>query len=1029
MQGHSAYHDGLLCTGPVNEILTVSWLRSKSLPILWLVAVATSLAFACPLRASDFSGSRVSRLAKTRNPGSASRPPHPRYAKPPLLNSHSNERGRFDLRNPVFIENQGQFDEKVRFRIVGNGASLWLTDQEIVFDFVRRKDSHELLPPEADGAFKVGRGGRLLGLRKSDNPELERIVFSQNLVGAGSKPVIEAKEPLPGTYNYFIGSDPAKWHTHVRAFREVVYHDVWQGIDLKLYANGRNLEQEFIVHPGADPAQVRLAYEGIKKLDLAKNGSLQIHTELGNLMESQPRLFQEVAGKRVAVKGRFRISGDSYTFDVGHRNKDLALVIDPTLLYSAFLGGSAGVSCGNPPFGGCGLSENATGIAVDTAGSAYVTGVTASPDFPLTTGALQTTFAPDCCAFVTKLSPLGDQFEYSTFIGGTNFSGAASNAIAVNTLGEAYITGFAGTGYPITPNALEASFNGGIFFTKLSSDGDALLYSTQIGRAFIGFARANAIAVDSTGNAFITGSVDNGYSLDVTPTGFQPSFSPQAGRLAFLSVVDPTQSGRAALIYGTYLGNSGSDDGFGVAVDSFGMAYLTGAANDAAFPVTPGAYQTTYAGGVDAFVAKINPNGSGAGSLIYSTYLGASNEDIGSGIGVDALGNAYVVGFTNSGKSSPAFPTTPGALQTTYPGGDFSGFVTKLNAAGSGLVFSTYHGGFQGNPTSVAIDSLGNAVVAGLTSGNFPVTPDAFQSVFHGGNLFRASDAFVSKFAPDGTLLYSTFLGGAGGDGANGVAIDTVGDAYVTGFTTSFDFPTFFSAQPQINTGGGAGPADAFISKIALGNRSATSITGVLPKFGGNAGNVTTTVVGSGFQTGATMKLVCAGQADILAFNVSVASDGRTISGTFTLTGSAAETCDVVVTNADGGIATDAQTFMVETGGSPNMWVDIVGLPNMRGGSSQSYYVVYGNRGNVDATAIVVSVEVQNAVTWTLLNGQIPIFEQLQPNGAVLRAFAAPVIPPQGSSATVVTITAPPAEAVGVDVSLPFQLRAWVNPR
>ena len=368
MQGHSAYDGELLCKVAENRLLTAgSWLRSTSLGILCLLAVATGLVFASPVPVSDSSDSPDRRLAKTKNPVSAPGPTRPRDAKPPIPNSHPDERGRFDLRDPVFIENQGQFDERVRFRVVGNGASLWLTDQGIVFDFVRQKESHESLPPEARGAFSVGRGRSLLGLRKAENHELERIVFSQKLVGAGSKPVIEANEPLPGTYNYFIGSDPAKWHTHVHAFREVMYHDVWQGIDLKLYANGRNLEQEFIVHPGADPSQVRLAYEGIKKLDLATNGSLQIHTEFGNLIESQPRLFQELAGKRVAVRGRFRISGDSYTFDVGRRNKELALVIDPTLLYSTFLGGSTGFGCG--PFS-CAVSEEANAIAVDSSGSA-----------------------------------------------------------------------------------------------------------------------------------------------------------------------------------------------------------------------------------------------------------------------------------------------------------------------------------------------------------------------------------------------------------------------------------------------------------------------------------------------------------------------------------------------------------------------------------------------------------------------------------------------------------------------------------
>jgi hypothetical protein len=967
MQDHSAYHGGLLCKGPVNKILTVSWLRSTSFPILWLVAVATSLAFGCALWASDSSDSPGSRLAKTGNHVSASGPTHPRDAKPPILNSHSDERGRFDLRNPVFIENQGQFDEKVRFRVVGNGAGLWLTDQGIVFDFVRRKNSHELLLPEAGGAFNVGRRDGLFGRKKSDSHELERIVFSQKLVGAGSKPVIEANDPLPGTYNYFMGSDPARWHTHVHAFREVVYHDVWQGIDLKLYANGRNLEQEFIVHPGADPAQVRLAYEGIKKLDLAKNGSLWIHTKFGNLIESQPRLFQELEGKRLAVKGRFRISGDSYTFDVGHRNKELALVIDPTLLYSTFLGGSAGVSCGNPPFGGCGLSENATGIAVDTTGSAYVTGVTASPDFPVTTGALQTTFAPDCCAFVTKLSPLGDQLEYSTFIGGTIFSGAASNAIAVNALGEAYITGFAGTGYPITTNALEASFNGGIFFTKLSSQGDALLYSTQIGRAFIGFARGNAIAVDSSGKAYIAGSVDNGYSLDVTTGAFQNSFPPQAGLVAFLSVIDPTQSGRAGLFYSTYLGTSGADNGLGVALDALGMAYITGFANDPFFPVTPGAYQTTYAGGVDAFVAKINPNASGAGSLIYSTYLGASNEDIGSGIGVDALGNAYVVGFTNSGLNSPPFPTTPGALQMTYPGGGNSGFVTKLNPAGNQLVYSTYHGGFQGAPTSVAVDALGNAYVAGQTSGNFPVTLDAFQPVFRGGAIFRNSDAFVSKFGSDGSLIYSTFLGGGGGDGANAVAIDQIGDAYVTGFTTSPDFPTTISAlQRTMNLSGPSTPVDMFVSKLPIGLPQNLSVTGMLPSVGGNTGPTTPQINGSGFHIGATAKLIGL-DPEIPALNVNVSSGGRVMDATFDLSGSIPGTRSLVITNPDGSNITVPLAFTIASGGSPDIRTHKIGTKPVPG-RLITYFITVENVGRIDSLDQFLSESLQPGLTLKTVN-------------------------------------------------------------
>jgi hypothetical protein len=372
--------------------------------------------------------------------------------------------------------------------------------------------------------------------------------------------------------------------------------------------------------------------------------------------------------------------------------------------------------------------------------------------------------------------------------------------------------------------------------------------------------------------------------LQKTTSAFQTSFPPQAVQVAFLSVIDPVQSGRSALLYSTYLGSSGADNALGVAVDASGMVYLTGFANDPLFPVTPGAYQTTYAGGVDAFVTKINPNASGTASLIYSTYLGGPGEDLGQGIGADSLGNPYIVGFTNSGLNSPPFPTTPGALQTTYPGGGNSGFVIKLNPAGNQLVYSTYHGGFQGAPTSVAVHGVGNAYVAGLTSGNFPVTPDAFQPVFRGGNIFRASDAFVSKFSPDGSLIYSSFMGGAGGDGVNAIAIDQVGDAYVTGFTTSPDFPVTFNAfQPAINANGTNGPADAFISKLPLSSQQTLAISSVSPARAGNVGTTHVRLLGAGFHQGITVELV--GSTTIPATSAFVGTEGRIIDVSFDLSG------------------------------------------------------------------------------------------------------------------------------------------------
>ena len=271
-------------------------------------------------------------------------------------------KGTLGLAAPVFIENKGQFDERVRFRVVGNGASIWLTKDGIVFDFLRGKNpGHKATSPIVHKASAA-------------DQESTRIVFAQKFVAGDSGGQIEAKDPIPGTYNYFIGSDASKWVTHVRAYREIVYRDVWEGIDVKLAANGRNLEEELIVHPGADLDKARLAYEGIRGLSVAKDGSLRIRTDFGEMTETAPRLYQDLAGKRVPVKGKFKIYGDNtYAFIAASHRMTVALVVDPTLLYSTFLGGSVGFGCG--PFF-CATSEQANGIAVDSSGSAYVTGFT-----------------------------------------------------------------------------------------------------------------------------------------------------------------------------------------------------------------------------------------------------------------------------------------------------------------------------------------------------------------------------------------------------------------------------------------------------------------------------------------------------------------------------------------------------------------------------------------------------------------------------------------------------------------------------
>ena len=284
--------------------------------------------------------------------------------------------------SPVFIENRGQFDARVKFLVRGNGANLWLTNEGIVFDFQR--------PAQKQSSDVTGAKRQTFDPRvKSQQPPMERLVFKQKLVSGNANPTIDARDPQPGIYNYFLGSDPNKWRSHVLAYKEVVYRDVWAGVDLKLYANGPNLEEEFIVHPGADASAVRLAYDGIEGLTTQDDGSLRVATAFGDMLETSPRIYQESSGKTIPVAGNFKVNGNAYTFEISKRDEHSDLTIDPTVLYSTYLGGSAG----NDPYRA--NYEVATGVAVDAGGNAYVTGYTRSEDFPVTPGAFQTTYY--CC--------------------------------------------------------------------------------------------------------------------------------------------------------------------------------------------------------------------------------------------------------------------------------------------------------------------------------------------------------------------------------------------------------------------------------------------------------------------------------------------------------------------------------------------------------------------------------------------------------------------------------------------------------
>jgi sugar lactone lactonase YvrE len=553
---------------------------------------------------------------------------------------------------------------------------------------------------------------------------------------------------------------------------------MYKGIDLVYHGTNQVLEYDFEVAPQIDPKQIAIEFQAIEKLEIEENGDLSIKTSNGTLSNHKPIIYQEIDGQKQMIAGNFKLlSNDSVGFEVGSYNHNFPLIIDPTvsLAYSTFLGGSS--------------ADQGNAIAVDASGSAYVVGQTNSTNFPTINAFQPTAIGGGSDVFVTKFSATGTSLVYSTFLGGS--SSDQGFGIAVDSSGNTYITGTTNsTNFP-TMNAFQSTLGGSndAFITKLSATGTSLVYST-----FLGGDSGDSgirIAIDGSGNAYVTGNTN---STDFPRmNAFQSAFG-GGNSDGFTTKLSATGN---SLIYSTFLGGSASDTTAEIAVDTNGNAYVIGSTQSTNFP-TVNAFQSTNAGGADAFVTKFSATGS---SLVYSTYLGGNDTDQGSGIVVDGNGNAYVTGFTQSTN----FPTV-NAFQSTNAGGA-DAFVTKFSATGNSLVYSTYFGGSSFEIASgIAIDGSGNFYINGITfSTNFP-TMNAFQSSFAG-----SSDVFVTEFSATGSsLVYSTYLGGNNIDQPRGIAVDRRGNVYISGFTNSTDFPTMNAFQPTF----AGGVFDGFVTKL-----------------------------------------------------------------------------------------------------------------------------------------------------------------------------------------------------------------------
>jgi hypothetical protein len=850
-----------------------------------------------------------------------------------------------------FEPNRGQTDKGVKFLARGPGYTLFLTGDEVVLSLrkprpLRDQPSAARKPKTANrnwtvhglesGLFHLPALFASPGLRvpSAEPPRATResrtpSVVKLRVVGSNADAKVSGLDELPGKSNYFIGNNPKKWRTNVPNYAKVQYQNVYPGIDVVYYGtNQRQLEYDFVVAPGADPRAIRVAIEtGNLRLEIRNskqeirnskmekrnsrlgssdpigesrdaspepiridatgdlvittaNGEARFHKPIvyqpsavsgqwpvGTKSESQalnpgPQPSQSSIANRQWVEGRFvlhaaRGERDNakpdasssphhpqspapnpqylVSFELGPYDKTRPLVIDPVLTYATYLGGSD--------------QDYGADIAVDASGNVYLTGATLSTDFP-PANALDSTRGSGNGhdAFVVKMDPTASSLVYSTYLGGSMSAGSQlatgddqGNAIAVDGDGDAYLTGSTqSVDFPTTEGAFQTGlkpqdssgtstrYSTDVFVSKLNSSGSSLLYSTYLGGS--GLDVGYDIALDDSGHAFVTGKAGSPPRSCIAPcTDYLYAYPTTVGAYVTtltggsVPFVTKLFADGSWVVYSTLLSALGHQEGHGVAVDTQGVAYVTGMTEDGSYPATDGAYDTTYHGGNDAFVAAVNASGS---DVVYSTFLGGSSDESGDGIALDSAGNAYILGYTSSND----FPTTDGAFDTSCGSDgtcDFDGtylywdiFVSKLNAAGNGLDYSTYLGGSNSDISGngITVDGSGNATFTGYTySHDFPVA-NPVQASSGGGtcgtdpDTYPCIDAVISTLNDTGSdLLFSTYLGGSDNDGGNNLAQDWAGNIYVTGQTWSTDFPATSGAYQNTFQG----VSDAFVLKIS----------------------------------------------------------------------------------------------------------------------------------------------------------------------------------------------------------------------
>jgi hypothetical protein len=561
--------------------------------------------------------------------------------------------------------------------------------------------------------------------------------LEMRFVGANPDSRLVAGGPMPGKVNYLTGS---QHHTNLSTYREVTYRDLWPGIDMVFRGAGGQLKYEFHVAAGADPSRIRLAYAGAGGLTVGAEGHLAIATPLGTLRDARPVSYQRVGGERVPVGSRYTLHGATgYGFALGSHDAARRLVIDPGLEYSTYIASPA--------------LEEPTAIALGPNRAAYLAGTVYGSGFPATPGAFDVTSnhpsAPDI--YVAQLDPAGSELVYATYLGGTRFDYATG--LDVDASGKAYVSGYTNsTDFPITAGVVDTQFEGTVeaVVTKLNPSGSALEYSTYLGGNYEDY--AYGIAVDAAGSAHLTGRTT---SSDFPTTNGAYDRVNHDYEDAFVTKLNPNGS---AFAYSTYLGGNNYDHSEAIALDGGGGVYVAGYTHSADFPTTAGAFDSSHDLSADVFITRMNPAGT---ALLASTYLGRTAFDRPTDVAVGQDGSPYVAAMEGSND-----------------------FVAKLDPGLSAVFYSNYP--VVATIEAVAVDAAGSAHLTGNAGSNFSPTSDGFDTTPNG-----SSDAYVMKLDPAGsTVSYATFLGGSASDKGADIALDTVGGIYVTGETSSTDYPT-----------------------------------------------------------------------------------------------------------------------------------------------------------------------------------------------------------------------------------------------